>query len=146
MNTGLEDKKKSLARANRLTQDESEIEIKSSNFLTSLELINRANDDIVGEVINGKEGIDIQKLKEYIEIALVIENRNHNFNIPDELISHDSKYFDIASYIDYANVKRILYPMRNCKKEDFTSRGIHVSKRFESIIKNRICPDIRQDD
>jgi len=43
-------------------------------------------------------------------------------------------------------MKRILYPMRICTKEDFTSRGYAVSEEFESKLKNRVCPDIAKDD
>ena len=43
-------------------------------------------------------------------------------------------------------MKRILYPMRKCVKEDFTSRGYKVSQTFEDKLKNRVCPDIDTND
>jgi len=43
-------------------------------------------------------------------------------------------------------MKRILYPMRICTKEDFTSRGYPVTDEFERKLKYRVCPEIKKDD
>ena len=53
---------------------------------------------------------------------------------------------NMEEHFKYENMKRILYPMRICTKEDFTSRGYAVTEEFESKLKNRVCPDIAKDD
>lgn len=43
-------------------------------------------------------------------------------------------------------MKRILYPMKLCTAEDFTSRGYSVTEEFTSKLRYRVCPDIAKDD
>ena len=88
-------------------------------------------------VINDKTGIDVIKLRRYIEIALILENRNKNHKFEPDKVT--------GAYPDY-NMTRILYPMKLCTKEDFISRKYDVSEKFASKLKNRLCPDIEKDD
>ena len=82
-----------------------------TNFLPTLELNSKAGnenytkEDFDFAVVNETHGINMQKLKEYIEVALIIESRNKEIEfIPDP----------ISGQFPFLNKSRILYPMKVC--------------------------------
>ena len=100
-------------------------------------------------MITDDDGINIQELNKFIEIVLILENRNKNFTVFEKIVNDvlsGTVFGSGEERFKYENMKRILYPMRICTKEDFASRGYAVSEEFESKLKNRVCPDIAKDD
>ena len=79
----MDDNLKSNSRANKLIDGEHTVFINETSFLPSLELINRFNDKKVGEAIGNNT-----ELQKYIEVALIIENRNINHDISGECKSN----------------------------------------------------------
>ena len=47
-----------------------------------------------------------------------------------------------TNYFKFEKMKRILYPLRLCTKDDYTSRGVNVTDEFVNNLKYRLCPDI----
>ena len=122
MEFGLDDNSKVTIRANHLVEGEDLIDVLDTNFLAALELVDQHDDPLVQTVL--PDGVVLNELRKYIEPAIIVEHRNIKHDMtPDQL-------------------KRILYPMRICTKEDFTSKDFHVSKEFEQQLKYRLCPDI----
>ena len=127
MYTGQDDKYSSYVRANHMTDDEKEIDVKKANFLPSIELIKWESTPEI-DLILRKNSIDIEELNTYVEPTIIIGHRNENFT-------------------DFpGNMKRIIYPMRQCKESDFTSTGYKVTSNFKNQkIIHRLCPDIPKD-
>jgi hypothetical protein len=91
----------------------------------------------------------MQELNKYIEIVLILENRNKNFTVFEQVYQNVmmGTIFELKEQrFKYEHMKRILYPMRVCTAEDFTSRGYAVSEAFAAKLQYRVCPDIRKDD
>ena len=147
----MDDNQKSLTRANRLKDGENQIQVNETSFLPSLEMMNREQNALVATVITN-DGIDIAELNKFIEIALITEHRNKNFTVFEKVYNKvmANSMFGMGNNkkedFKYENMKRILYPMRLCTKEDFTTRHYPVSDEFEDKLKYRVCPDIKKDD
>ena len=79
--------------------------------MPSLELIKWAPSHDIDKILT-KDGVDIDELHTYVEPVIVVAIRNKYFqNVP-------------------GNMKRIIYPFRQCKREDFTSRSYIVTELF----------------
>ena len=80
--------------------------------MPSLELITRTDgdDDIDGTIVNDHTGVNLEKLNKYINVALIIEDRNKKYMTTDKNITIKN------------GMIRIYYPMRLCTKDDFASR------------------------
>ena len=63
-----------------MSNDEDAILMNETNFLLSLEVINRQKNKTVGDIIG-----NLTELNKYIEPTLIIENRNVNHNISNEV-------------------------------------------------------------
>ncbi len=132
MMRGLDDRYNSFNRANHLKNGEEEIYINGSKFMPSLELIKWKSDPAIDKVLT-PNGINITELQTYVEPNIVVALRNKSFN--------DGFAFDTPG-----NTKRIIYPMRICKIEDFTDNGFNASESFEKFVTNRLCPDVPIED
>jgi hypothetical protein len=95
--------------------------------MPSLELSNQEVGDEIMESVLGN-GLNLEELKKYIEVAIIVEHRNVNFTMTSDII------------------KRIIYPFRKCESHDFTSRKFNMSKEFEDQLTYRLCPNITGED
>ena len=105
---------------------EERIKVGEIHFLTSLEIESDGSEE--GAKILKEDGVDLEELMTYIEPMVIVRIRNKNFK-------------GLRN-----NYKRIVYKMRRCTTEDFTSRHYIVQNHFQNSIKNRLCPDIKREE
>jgi len=107
MHRGLDDTQINKSRTNYLVDGENEIDVENSSFLPMLEFVDWFNHPVVQTFLT-PDGIVLEELLNFMEPAITIRDRNHN-------------------YTNYDTSKRYLYPMKVCEANDFIKRGYKMS-------------------
>ena len=125
MHKGLDDTEKQRSRSIKTRKGENIIDVGNSSLLPNLALRNFVGDPLVDTVLT-PTGINMTELLTYIDPVMVHEENNENFTSLD-------------------GIKRYISQMRVCKKSDFESRGYFSESEDENPYRNRLCPDIKEE-
>ena len=127
MHKGLDDSEKQRSRSNNLRNGENIINIGNSSLLPNLDFVNYNGDELIKTVIDPVSGINMTELLTYFDPNIVHRERNENYTFV-----YDKSY-------------RYISQMRKCEKSDFESRGYFSNSKDENPFRNRLCPDIKEE-
>lgn len=91
--------------------------------MPTLELIKWNDSPDIDQILK-KDGLNMTELRTYLDPTIIVAFRHKNYTgLPGK-------------------IKRVIYPMRECKAQDFTDCGYKVTPLFTKKLKYRLCPDI----